>query len=138
MKNFNRILIPVDFSDFSRSALMWTGEHFDQAELVFLHVWFGELQAFATYHGDPMGGARAELDKIIKDFGLMYDNRTEALILNGHPATTICKVAKETECDLIVMATHGRTGLKHLLLGSVVENVVRHAEIPVLSMPFGP
>ena len=138
MKNFNRILLPVDFSDFSRSALMWTGEHFDKAELLFLHVWFGELQAFATYHGDPMGGAKGELERIVGEFSQAFDNRTEMMVLNGHPATTICKVAQERDCDLIVMATHGRTGLKHLLAGSVVENVVRHALVPVLSMPFGP
>jgi universal stress protein A len=50
----------------------------------------------------------------------------------GHPADTIDRVARERKADLIVMATHGRTGLQHVLLGSVAEKVVRLAPCPVL------
>jgi universal stress protein A len=52
----------------------------------------------------------------------------------GHPADTIVRLARERNADLIVMATHGRTGLGHLVLGSVAEKVVRLAPCPVLAV----
>jgi nucleotide-binding universal stress UspA family protein len=52
----------------------------------------------------------------------------------GHPAETIVRVAQERGADLIVMSTHGRTGLQHVLLGSVAEKVVRLAPCPVLTV----
>ena len=52
----------------------------------------------------------------------------------GHPADTIVRVAQERGADLIVMGTHGRTGLQHVLLGSVAEKVVRLAPCPVLTV----
>lgn len=55
-------------------------------------------------------------------------------LLTGHPAMAICDYAKEHECDLIALATHGRTGIAHLLIGSTAEQVVRHAPCPVLSL----
>ncbi len=50
----------------------------------------------------------------------------------GIPAAEILRVAQETKCDLIVMGTHGRTGMAHLLMGSVAEQVVRKALCPVM------
>jgi nucleotide-binding universal stress UspA family protein len=50
----------------------------------------------------------------------------------GDPATEILRIAQECKCDLIVMGTHGRTGVARLLMGSVAEHVVRKAECPVL------
>ena len=55
----------------------------------------------------------------------------------GHPAETIVRVAQERAADLIVMGTHGRTGLQHVLLGSVAEKVVRLAPCPVLTVRYG-
>ena len=52
----------------------------------------------------------------------------------GPPAEVICWLAQERKCDLIVMGTHGRSGLKHLLLGSVAELVLRNARCPVLTV----
>lgn len=56
----------------------------------------------------------------------------EARVVVGNPADAILRVARERGVDLIVMGTHGRTGLQHVLLGSVAEHVVRHAQCPVL------
>jgi nucleotide-binding universal stress UspA family protein len=56
----------------------------------------------------------------------------ETMVARGAVAHTILKTAEEQRADLIVMATHGHTGMKHFLLGSVTENVVRHATRPVL------
>jgi universal stress protein A len=58
----------------------------------------------------------------------------EAEVAMGHPADTIVRVAQERSVDLIVMSTHGRTGLQHVLLGSVAEKVVRLAPCPVLTV----
>jgi len=55
----------------------------------------------------------------------------------GHPAEAIVRVARERGVDLIVMSTHGRTGLKHVLMGSVAEKVVRLAPSPVLTIKPG-
>ena len=56
----------------------------------------------------------------------------EALVLNGGPAHEICRTAETQAAGLIIMATQGHAGLKHFLVGSVTENVVRHAPCPVL------
>jgi len=57
-------------------------------------------------------------------------------IAAGHPADTIVRIAGERNADLIVMGTHGRTGLQHVLLGSVAEKVVRLASCPVLTVRY--
>jgi nucleotide-binding universal stress UspA family protein len=59
--------------------------------------------------------------------------RVETLILEGDPVDMILRAAEETHSDVIVMGTHGRTGLGRLLLGSVAESVIRKAPCPVLS-----
>jgi universal stress protein A len=56
----------------------------------------------------------------------------ETLVVNGGPAHEICQTAEAQAADLIVMGTRGRTGLKHFLLGSIAEKVVRYAPCPVL------
>jgi nucleotide-binding universal stress UspA family protein len=58
-----------------------------------------------------------------------------AFIEEGKPYETILKVADEWEADLIVLGTHGRTGLSHLLMGSVAENVIRHSLKPIFVIP---
>jgi nucleotide-binding universal stress UspA family protein len=51
------------------------------------------------------------------------------------PETVTCEIAKEWEADLIVMGTHGRSGLRRILTGSIAEYIIRHAEIPVVVIP---
>ena len=63
--------------------------------------------------------------------GVKVENSVE----NGHAGEQICRRAQELGADLIVTSTHGRTGLKHVLLGSTAEYVVRHAPCPVLVVP---
>jgi nucleotide-binding universal stress UspA family protein len=62
------------------------------------------------------------------------DVRIEARLAEGQAASAILDAAKESACDVIVMGTHGRTGLSRLLMGSVAEQVVRHATCPVLTV----
>jgi nucleotide-binding universal stress UspA family protein len=60
--------------------------------------------------------------------------RVHTVLAEGVPFDQILKVAKRLRCDLIVVATHGRTGLAHVVMGSVAENVVRRATCPVLTV----
>jgi nucleotide-binding universal stress UspA family protein len=56
----------------------------------------------------------------------------EAKVISGQPFSEICRVAEQEQAELIVLGSHGRTGVSHVLLGSVAERVVRHAHCPVL------
>ncbi|WP_462272161.1 universal stress protein [Methanohalophilus sp.] len=71
----------------------------------------------------------------VVDAGKKADVEVEPLIIEGNPADGIVKFATENGIDLIVMGTLGRTGISHLLLGSVAENVVRHSKTQVLVVP---
>jgi nucleotide-binding universal stress UspA family protein len=64
--------------------------------------------------------------------------RYETLVVNGYPADAVLKAARDLDADLIVMGTHGRTGLSHLVLGSVAEQVLRESQIPVLTAHYSP
>lgn len=66
---------------------------------------------------------------------IFKDHKVWTFVEKGTPFETILKVAEEWEADLIVLGTHGRTGLSHLLIGSVAEKVIRHSKIPTLVVP---
>ncbi|QEC66258.1 universal stress protein [Panacibacter ginsenosidivorans] len=72
------------------------------------------------------------MDKIFKDV------KVWSFVEKGKPHEEILKVAQEWEADLIVMGTHGRTGLAHLFMGSVAEKIVRHSEKPLFIIPTRP
>jgi nucleotide-binding universal stress UspA family protein len=69
------------------------------------------------------------VDKVFKGYKVWL------FVENGNPYEVILKVALEWEADVIVLGTHGRTGLSHLLMGSVAEKVVRHSSIPLFILP---
>ncbi|HPF39296.1 MAG TPA: universal stress protein [Phycisphaerae bacterium] len=74
---------------------------------------------------------RFRLESIAKS---ITDTPTECRILSGDPAREVLKLAETAQAELIVMGTHGRTGLSRLLMGSVAEQVVREADCPVLTV----
>jgi nucleotide-binding universal stress UspA family protein len=132
------ILHPTDFSVHSehafRMACSLARDH--GARLVVLHVvpslQTGEIVWSALLQSEDY---RGELERQLRtvapaDLELHPDYRLE----DGDPAAQILRVAEETKCELIVMGTHGRTGLGRLLLGSVAEEVVRKAPCAVLTM----
>ena len=96
----------------------------------------GSLRVFPTVEPtvvrhDAGDVARTHLEDLIPEsFGGAWDVE----IATGHPADAIVRVARDRAADLIVMGTHGRTGLQHALLGSVAEKVVRLAPCPVLTV----
>jgi len=129
--NLKRVLVPVDFSDCSKKALQYAiplARQFD-AELTLLHV-VEPYQAFCPEiplcEGPSTEAARIAFD------GLVIETPFKAVVREGEPHTQIVAAAKEMAIDLIVLSTHGRTGLAHVFLGSTAEKVVRHAGCPVL------
>ena len=146
MLRLTQILAPTDFSEHSDGALRHAAELARQfgAKLVLLHVVSNEtLESISKAHVPPH-----PVDKVYEDLDQetreQYANHvppevrkvleTEVLVLPGVPFQEILRVARIKEVDLIVMATHGRTGLSHALVGSVTEKVVRMAPCPVLSI----
>ncbi len=137
MKSPKRILVPIDMSVLSITALQYAediAEHF-QAEITVLYV---------AETDDPQAKFRKagnENDKAIKSSlsHLLLDHNvvTQSLrieIRHGSPAAEIVKATIDLPTDLIIMCTHGRSGLSHMLMGSVAEKVVRLAACPVLTI----
>jgi nucleotide-binding universal stress UspA family protein len=140
--SLKRILVPVDFSLCTREALDFA---------VFLARQFGAgltlLNVITPYYAvDPYGmnppndcepdlafGAQKQLDDLASQ-ALPPEIPAQTLVRRGRPANEIIEAAKELEAGLIVIPTHGRTGLKHVVFGSTVEYVVRHALCPVLTL----
>jgi len=141
MFKIKTILYATDFSECSESAfhLACSLARDHGARLIVLHVI--PPQAF---HCDVVprhqpNGYREQMGNWLyrlqaPDSGVDIDHR----LADGDPCTAILRVAQDNSCDLIVMGTHGRTGLNHLLMGSVAEHVVRRASCPVLTVktPF--
>jgi nucleotide-binding universal stress UspA family protein len=142
MFNPQRILHPTDFSDCSRAALHVAVDLAQKyrASILILHVkeslgpediTFGE----ATTELQPEGHRHhleQSLAQLVPASGLGVP--VEYLLTEGDSAPEIIRVARERSCDLIVLGTHGRTGLRRLLSGSVAEHVIRQAACPVLSI----
>jgi nucleotide-binding universal stress UspA family protein len=135
-----KILVPIDFSAGSRWALhcaLDLATRFDaDVEAVNVIPVYYPIDSYATV---DLGLLQAELQQASeKEFARLLAElrrREPALrtfVRHGRPATEIVEAAKEIKADLIVISTHGRTGLDHLLLGSTAEEVVRHAGCPVL------
>lgn len=136
-----KLLVPVDFSDYSKKAVEAAREFAKQfsARLVFLHVIGQEVHPayYATSYDslfliDPQLQARSI--KNLKEFTGGEIKNAEYVTREGRAYKEIVEYAKENECDLIFMATRGLTGLEHLLIGSNTERVVRLAHCPVLTL----
>jgi universal stress protein A len=134
-----RILVPIDFSDCSKKALAYAlplaKEH--QAALTLLYVVPPAYSAgeyggvdYAQLEAGMKDGGEKELAKLVVD-EVRGQVAADTLTCVGSPSREIVEVARRLPADLIVISTHGRTGLKHVLLGSVAENVVRRAPCPV-------
>ncbi len=135
-----RILVPIDFSDCSKKALQYAIPFARQfgAELILLHVVqvnyyagdFGTVDV-ALLEGEMRKNGQRQLDSLATEMA-SRDLSFKTEVRTGRTTSEIVNLANETNTDLIILATHGHTGLKHVLLGSVAENVVRHAPCPVL------
>jgi nucleotide-binding universal stress UspA family protein len=139
MLPINKILFPTDFSDRAMNAFHMASalarDH--RAALTVLHVREMPALPFAEFGAVPPPAlpSREELMAKLAKFELPDEGiAVEFVIADGEPGEEIVRVAKEHRCDLIVMGTHGRTGLSRLLMGSVAERVMRRAPCPVLTL----
>ena len=138
---FKRILCPVDFSASSRLAFEAAARLARESggTLILVHAWepgawmIGEYTLSPVVIQDLVDEAERDLAKWRDRANGLEVKRVETRFLTGVPWDCIVREAQnDTAIDLIVMGTHGRTGLKHVLLGSVAEKTVRHAPCPVL------
>jgi nucleotide-binding universal stress UspA family protein len=137
MLPINTILHPTDFSpqaDYAyRLASALARDH--GAHLIIMHVRvvptvaYGEFAALPPEPEEGLDNLKERLQQM-KPHGCAV----EYMLAEGVPAEEIVNIARDKHCDLIVMGTHGRTGLGRLLMGSVAELVVRRAACPVLTV----
>lgn len=147
MINLKRILYPTDFSEYSAEAGKYAcafAEQFD-AELHLLHVLeihasttpvFGGGLALMPKIQESRAAAEAELDRLL-DSEWQAKRRVVRSVSEGTPFLEIIHYAKRNDIDLIVMGTHGRSALSHVLMGSVAERMVRKSPCPVLTVRPG-
>jgi nucleotide-binding universal stress UspA family protein len=132
-----KILVTTDLSPFSLAALEYAASFgmLYTSKLYLLHVHEGK----EGQHGKVAGGehgddeTRAALDEFVR-MNVPAQTRLLPVVRRGNPAEEIKRFAQEEGIDLIVMATHGRTGLRHMVMGSVAERVVRLCGVPVLTV----
>ncbi|MCQ4574383.1 MAG: universal stress protein [Candidatus Brocadiales bacterium] len=142
MRDIKKILCPVDYSVCSQEAFKYAVHiaRTESAKLYLMHVIdvrsFGHESALDFNVPKPGDDAikhiKEELSKKAADEVKGVD--IETVVVVGVPVNDIVDTAKEKDVDLIVLGTHGRTGIPHLIIGSVAENVVRRAPCAVLTV----
>jgi nucleotide-binding universal stress UspA family protein len=131
-----KILVTTDLSDFSLAAMDYATSFgmLYTSRLYLLYV----IDGREGHHGkEGHAKNKEEARKCLEEFALANvptDTRITLVVKKGAAAEEIHRFAEEEGIDLIVIATHGRTGLRHMLLGSVAERIVRISGIPVLTV----
>ncbi len=138
-----KILVPIDFSEYSKASLKYSSDFAKlfNAKLFLVHVLepviyppdfsMGQI-SIPTINTEIGDRAKQELDNLCANCiepGIEF----EAIIRNGKPFYEIIESAEELDVDLIIIATHGHSGVEHILFGSTAEKVVRKAPCPVLT-----
>jgi nucleotide-binding universal stress UspA family protein len=131
-----RILCPIDFSESSAPLIRFVHSiATEDATVFFLHAFKSYEASGSHFSPEQVEQERCiELKQLLEILPPSFNRTTECIVEFGHPAETIIKYACENEIDLIVIATHGRTGLDRLLLGSTAEAVMRQATCPVMAI----
>lgn len=144
MPQIHRIVCPIDFSSTSERAADYAVRLARQlgAAVHFVHAW--ETPAYALPDGAVLFGPEVvarittelqkQMDACIARHA-QIDVAVKGHLVQGTPAREIVRMSGELGAELIVMGTHGRTGIAHLVLGSVAERVVRTSVVPVLTIP---
>lgn len=144
MLSFRIIVVPTDFSDYSMRALPYAvdlaAKYDARLKVVFVNepslqvsdvAWVGVDER--TVNDDHVREARRHLEKLVLE-QVPTEVPVDAEILTGNAVEEVIRYAREVNADLIVMATHGRGGVSHMLMGSTAEHVVRKAPCPVLTL----
>ena len=140
----NKILVPIDFSDYSKSALKYAvnfAKKFD-AEIFLIYVVepviyppdfsMGQI-AIPSVNAEWDERAKSELQNLAKK-EIPDGVKVKTIVKTGKPFLEIIETASEEDVDLIIIATHGHSGVEHILFGSTAEKVVRKAPCPVLTL----
>lgn len=131
------LVVPTDLSEHSLAALKTaaTLQQRSGATVILLHVTEPAYEGLRIHtedlHGRMMNEAETKLKKLAAEY-FPDASAVRVMVKEGRPADTICRTAAEANGDAIIIPTHGHSGLKHVLLGSVAEKVVRHARCSVL------
>ena len=138
-----RVLVPIDFSGYSLEALDYAKRFAKlfNAELLLLHVVeptvyptdfsFGQI-ALPNIEGELHRRSEEELQRLSQN--MSKEVRVRGMTRLGKPFLEITDAAKEYDVDLIIIASHGHTGVEHILFGSTAEKVIRKAHCPVLTV----
>ncbi|MCF8259468.1 MAG: universal stress protein [Melioribacteraceae bacterium] len=148
MIDINKILVPIDFSDYSKNALKYAVEfaiNFN-SEMYLLNVVEPMMYPSDFSTGEiVIPSPKIDVDfkfeeelKKLAETEISKEVQVSTAIKSGKPFLEIINYASEIDADLIIIATHGHTGVEHLLFGSTAEKVVRKAPCPVLTLrdPF--
>jgi len=138
------IIFPTDFSDTSIGALPWILDMADKlgSSVHCLYV-VEEPQIYSTLDmgavaiptaGELVESAETRMNAFMAEHLGAAPHGQKSKVVVGHAATEIVNYANTVDAKLIVMMTHGYSGMKHVLLGSTTEDVLRHADCPVLSI----
>lgn len=144
MSKYKNILVPVDFSDVSAKALKVALDIAGvmDAEVTVMHAVSVSavslpVDGVPVYNDEmieeELGKARKDLDKFLRD--QIGSAQVSQVVCFGEPTSEVNNYADDNKIDMIIIGTHGRTGLLHLLMGSVAESVLRHSKVPVLCVP---
>lgn len=140
----NRILVPIDFSEYSKPAISFSKDlaKIFNSELILVHVVepilyppdfsMGQV-ALPPLTIDIDSAAKEELERLIKN-EIRDEFKASSIIRTGKPFVEIVDAAIELDIDLIVISSHGRTGVEHILFGSTADKVVQKAPCPVLTV----
>ena len=142
--NIKKVLVPIDFSDYSKSSLKYAvnfAKHF-KADLSLVYVVepvvyppdfsMGQI-AVPSINIDLDQRANEELENLASK-EIPPELKVNVIVKTGKPFIEIIDTATEKDIDLIVIATHGHSGMEHILFGSTAEKVVRKAPCPVLTL----
>lgn len=134
---FAKLLVPVDFSASSPAALRYAAAIAARcgAAVIVLHVMEAPADAATPALGEQREQTYTSLHALLPP--QLASQAVELRVVSGHPFERILETAVQEAVGLIVLGTHGRTGLAHALLGSVAERVVRFAPCPVLTVKAG-
>ena len=138
-----RILVPIDFSENAASVIEWAAHLAEEhgSRIILFHAYHLPVE-FQQYEGaylppDYWAGVKTEAEQSLRRYQGELEQRgieVEGVVREGYAATAIVDEAASQKADLIVIGTHGLSGLKHMLLGSIAERVVQKSPCPVLTV----
>lgn len=144
---FEKILVPTDYSASSKRALELAFTLSDSAQVTVVHVWDRPAYVSDELHVGYQDGSRRSLADLIREsaekemseflapISVPGGRHLEHHLISGDPVTAILEEANKPGYQVLVVGTHGRSGVTKLLLGSVTEKLIRLSPIPVLTVP---